>query len=360
MNKILPLVLLTLIAVFIIGGCGTSPVSPPGPSSSSSWEALAGGMDNPVSAIGFDKDGFLYAGGSFIKAGGVTVNYIAKWDGTKWVSMAGGTNGVVNSIATDNLGNVFAGGSFTSAGGVAVKNFARWSALTSTWDPIGDPGGQVNRIFLLGPNMYILVDGKNYIQKWDGSAWQKEATDLDSPIFDIVVTVPGDIYIGGAMLNDMTGTSLNKIAVWNGSAWQALAGGADNYVHRVALSGSSLYAGGVFSSIGGTAAARIAKWNGSAWQALGAGVDNGVYALAVDPSGSLYAGGMFNTAGTVEAKKIAKWDGSSWTEVGGGFDTNTDQNKVNSIAFDASGKVYAAGDFYKAGGVTVNFIARQK
>ena len=35
-----------------------------------------------------------------------------------------------------------------------------------------------------------------------------------------------------------------------------------------------------------------------------------VYALAVDASGTLYAGGDFTTAGGVSANYIAKWDGS--------------------------------------------------
>ena len=358
-------VFICLVIVALLAGCGQSPVastsgSSSGISISSSWEALAGGMDNPVSSIAFDKDGVLYAGGSFVKAGGVSVNYIAKWDGSKWVSLAGGTNGVVNTIAADNLGNVYAGGNFTVAGGVSVKYFARWSTLTATWDPIGDPGGQITKIFLVGPNIYVLVDGVRYVKKWDGTAWQKEASDLDGPINDIAVSSTGIMYIGGAMLNDMTGTNLNKIAVWKGSSWEALAGGANDYVHRVMLSGSSLYAGGAFSSIGGIPASRIARWSGSTWEAMGSGVDNSIYAFAADSSGKIYAGGMFNSAGGVEAKKLAKWDGTSWSEVGGGFDEKTDTNKVNCIAFDPSGKLYVAGDFYKAGGLTVNYIAKLK
>ena len=363
MNKLLVVIL--LICVAFLAGCGQSPVASTsggssGGATAGSWEALAGGMDKPVSSIAFDKDGVLYAGGSFVKAGGVSVNYVTKWDGSKWVSLAGGTNGVVNTIAADNLGNVYAGGNFTVAGGVAVKNFARWSTLTSTWDPIGDPGGQVTKIFLLGPHIYVIVDGANYIKKWDGSAWQKEAGEFDSPVYDFAVSSTGTIYAGGAMLNDMTGTNLNKIAVWKGSSWEALAGGANDYVNRVMLSGSNLYAGGAFTSIGGIPAAKIAKWTGSTWEAMGSGVDNSVYALTADAAGNIYAGGMFDNAGSVEAKKLAKWDGTSWSEVGGGFDEKTDSNKVNCIAFDSSGKLYVAGDFYKAGGLTVNYIAKLK
>ena len=44
-----------------------------------------------------------------------------------------------------------------------------------------------------------------------------------------------------------------------------------------------------------------------------------VYALAVDASGNLYAGGDFTTAGGVSANRIAKWDGSSWSALGSGM-----------------------------------------
>ena len=49
------------------------------------------------------------------------------------------------------------------------------------------------------------------------------------------------------------------------------------------------------------------------------GVDGIVNALAFDASGNLYAGGDFTTAGGVSANSIAKWDGSSWSALGSGM-----------------------------------------
>ncbi len=40
-------------------------------------------------------------------------------------------------------------------------------------------------------------------------------------------------------------------------------------------------------------------------------MNNNVYALAFDASGTLYAGGDFSIAGDVSANNIAKWDGSA-------------------------------------------------
>ncbi|MEB3214320.1 MAG: hypothetical protein VKL39_23425, partial [Leptolyngbyaceae bacterium] len=88
-----------------------------------------------VSALAFDNDGNLYAGGSFTVAGGITVNRIAKWDGSSWSALGSGVNiGVnnsVNALAFDNNGNLYAGGSFTVAGGITVNRIAKWDG--SSW-----------------------------------------------------------------------------------------------------------------------------------------------------------------------------------------------------------------------------------
>ena len=51
------------------------------------WEVInpsMPGVDGEVNALAVDASGNLYAGGDFATAGGVTVNRIAKWDGTSW------------------------------------------------------------------------------------------------------------------------------------------------------------------------------------------------------------------------------------------------------------------------------------
>ena len=52
-----------------------TPVPPPEPE----WSALGSGTNNNVFVLACDSTGNVYAGGSFITAGGVTVNNVAKW-----------------------------------------------------------------------------------------------------------------------------------------------------------------------------------------------------------------------------------------------------------------------------------------
>lgn len=102
------------------------------------WSAMANGasvgMNNPVLALTLDTQGRLYAGGSFTTAGGVTTNYIAKWNGTSWSGLGSGMNSNVLSLALGPDGTLYAGGNFTSAGGVSVYTIARWS--NGAWLPM--------------------------------------------------------------------------------------------------------------------------------------------------------------------------------------------------------------------------------
>jgi len=92
-------------------------------------------MDSVVFALALGIDGMLYAGGSFTTAGGVTVNRIAKWDGTAWSALGTGMDNDISCIAIASDGTLYAGGNFTTAGGVnlndgaALWNGYRWVGL---------------------------------------------------------------------------------------------------------------------------------------------------------------------------------------------------------------------------------------
>ena len=55
------------------------------------WSALGSGMDDGVGSLAVDSNGYLYAGGDFATAGGVTANHIARWDGFAWSALGSGT-----------------------------------------------------------------------------------------------------------------------------------------------------------------------------------------------------------------------------------------------------------------------------
>jgi murein DD-endopeptidase MepM/ murein hydrolase activator NlpD len=308
----------------------------------SSWSPLGAGMtvgstatDNPmVRALSVFDDGTgaaLYAGGSFITAGGATANNIAKWDGSMWAPLGTGVSWPVNALAVFDDGGgpaLYAGGVFTTAGGVSAKSIARWDG--STWSPLGS--------------------GLEY------SVWALTVFDDGA----------GPALYAGGRFFTAGGLTANKVAKWDGSTWTPLGSGigtSDATVNALSVfddgNGPALYAGGNFTTAGGVSASSIAKWDGTSWSALGTGMNNWVYALTVFDDGggpALYAGGYFTSAGGVSANRIAKWDGTSWSPlgsdvVGGVF--------ALSVFDDGAGSaLYAQGAFGVAGGVSANNIAR--
>jgi len=47
------------------------------------WSAVGGGTNGDVYSLAV-YNGELYAGGTFNMAGGISANYIARWNGTSW------------------------------------------------------------------------------------------------------------------------------------------------------------------------------------------------------------------------------------------------------------------------------------
>lgn len=74
-------------------------------------------------------NGFLYAGGHFSEAGGVSANNIARYDGT-WYALGNGTDGTVTALLEYNQ-SLMVAGAFNQAGGITVGRIARWTTCAA-------------------------------------------------------------------------------------------------------------------------------------------------------------------------------------------------------------------------------------
>ncbi len=187
----------SLYACGFFASAGSASVSNIARWDGTAWSDVAGGVDGTIEASVVFDDGSgpaLYVAGSFLNAGGVSVNRIAKWDGTTWSALGIGCNGTVSSLLVhdDGLGSgpaLYAGGAFTTAGGVSVNRIARWDG--STWSALQggmtrasgltgtvtvrslaslrERGGRV----LVAGGSFELADGVrvNSIARWDGTSW---------------------------------------------------------------------------------------------------------------------------------------------------------------------------------------------
>ena len=333
----------------------------------SSWLALGSGMDAPVDALVVSGTN-VFVGGYFTTAGGVTANNIAQWNGTSWSALGSGITGssvlgngpAVYALAVSGT-NLFAGGPFTTAGGVTVNNIARWNG--SSWSALGSGvddwvealAVSSNQLFAGGYFTNAGGASANYIALWDGASWSAlgsgisgRGTEGRGPGVFALAVLGNNLIVGGEFTN-AGGTSASCIAQWNGNSWSALGSGISGDVDALAVSGTNLFAGGAFSTAGGESYG-IVEWNGSSWSALSTGAV-GVLALAAT-GGNLFVGGNFSQAGGVSAMGIAQWNGSSWLGSGPGL------NGSASALAVLGNNLVAGGDFTTAGGLSANHVAK--
>jgi formylglycine-generating enzyme required for sulfatase activity len=339
----------------LVYGSDQSFTTAPHPFTDANWVSLGAGMIDHVMVLAVSGTN-LYAGGWFTTAGGLTVNRIAKWDGSAWSALGSGMmNRDVLAAAVFALAvsgtDLYAGGQFTTAGGVPANNIAKWDG--SAWSPLGSgitDDYDVEALAVSGTNTYAGgffpsaggVPATN-IAKWNGSAWSALGSGMNYAGDVWALAVSGTNLYAGGPFTTAGGVAANFIAKWDGRAWSALGSGMNNSVVALAVSGNNLYAGGKFTMAGSVPANHVAKWDGNAWSALGSGVDDYVNALAVSGT-DLYAGGWFTTAGGVPANYIAKWDGRAWSALGSGMD-----GVVEALAADGAGHLFVAGGFTYAG-----------
>ena len=330
------------------------------------WSPLGSGMNGFVMALTVYNNE-LIAGGYFTTAGGVSANYIAKWNGTTWSplgnGLGGGSNTVVGALIIYN-NELIACGKFTTTGGVSANNIAKWNG--TTWSPLGSgTNNEVDALTVYNSELiaagYFTIaggDSAKRIAKWNGTTWSPLGSGMSSLVWALSV-YNNELIVGG----DFTtagGVSAVRIAKWNGTIWSPLGSGMSSSVRAFTIyppQTGELIAGGGFSTAGGVTVNNIAKWNGTTWSPLGSGMggfNKLVLGLIVYPlqAGELIVGGYFTTAGGVSVNNVAKWNGTTWSPLGDGVN-----DRVRPFTI-YNNELIVGGLFTSAGGVSANYIAK--
>lgn len=247
------------------------------------------------------------------------------------------------------------GTSLLAASAFATPGDENWD------DAFGVPGAQqlVQDAVTLAGDLIIAGDfqavggvAARGVARWDGTQWSPLGDGLDDGVYALVVW-NGDLYAGGGFSGGL--------ARWDGASWAVVDGGVDGYVESLAVWNDDLVVAGSFSAVGGgdVVANNVAVYDGAGWNDLAAGTNGPVNDAAVF-GGSLHVCGQFDFAGSTFAANVARWNGASWAALSGGLrDAANDPFEAYGSALAVhGGQLVVAGQFARAGGVTVDGVAR--
>jgi hypothetical protein len=321
-----------------VGGLFQTPHSRIARWNNGTWEHVGGGVNNAVrtlKVLDLGSGPSLYVGGDFtIVDGWLQAERIARWDGLSWHSLGNLAGGLVTTRAITTFDDgtgiaLYAGGSFITADTVTVNRVAKWDG--SQWFALAD--GLNNHVYDLagfddgtGPALYAVgtftaSGGGTPISrfaKWDGQQWSQAGGGLGSS--GLVMRVYDDgsgeaLFIGGAFTTAGP-IAASRIARWDGQQWSALGAGVNNMVNALTAfddgSGTALYAAGLFNQADGNPVQFAARWDGASWSALNGGPNGGLMAATVFEYGSapaLVVGGSFLQVNGQPANRIAAWMG---------------------------------------------------
>ncbi|MCA8952950.1 MAG: hypothetical protein KDE27_25795 [Planctomycetes bacterium] len=416
------------------------------------WHPLGTGLSDIVYALQVMPNGDLVATGRFLTAGALAVSRIARWDGTAWAPLGAGLGGSGgkrgNTLMLLPGGDLLVGGYFTSAGAVSVNGLARWDG--TAWSAVGGASGAGGEVFglardgsgglIVGGLLTIWVAGTQIhsIARWDGTSWAAIGS-VSRPVHAVAVANNGDIFAGTRIetstippvttalgiarydgvawrrLNagwaarvqdvaatrdgglvavgdglDITGGGSHQVARWNGSTWTGLGNGPsgrvwrvlERYTGQIVVGGDELevWNGATWSLLGPTSPqgvgamlespngdlvvavggsfGRVLRWSGSGWSQLGPTMHGSIRCLATLPNGDLVAGGDFDAIGGVPFRGIARWRGAGWQDMDQGVQFNPSFGGVWSLATRPNGDLIVGGQFFVAGSVAVDNVAR--
>lgn len=342
-------------------------------SSSGAWSELGiDGLNGAVHAIAEHPSGWIFVGGAFTNAGGISgADRIAKYNpwSNEWAAVVAGCNNIVKALAVDASGNLYAGGSFTDLGGVAaadrIAKITNPASSSPTVAALGSgiANGSVNAIGIQPNTGHLYVGGSfvnaggvgsaNKVAKWDGSAWSALGFGLNNDVHAIDFSINNTPYIGGEFTGAVSSGIGNYFVYWNGTVFVRPIPYEPNGPVRAFkyVNGVGLYIGGDFTEVRSVSSIvpgsrHLVLWNGTIYRGLSAGPDGKVLALCYDPrTRNLYAGGLFTSAGWLPTTdKVAIWQQGVWSAIDADLPVYSG-NQVNALFVSRFGMLYIGGVF---------------
>ena len=185
------------------------------------WSGLPGSSIIPndvtsIAAMGSD----LYIGSGSTTAD--NPNYLLKFDGTNWTGLSIGFGGHgITSLAV--LGtDLYVTGAFPSIGGLTVNRIAKWNG--SSWSALGSglPGNSsLVKVVVMGSDVIAFGDFTSpfgRIARWNGSAWSPLGNGISGGTPTGAAVGGGNLWVGGSFTS--AGCNLSAyLARWRETVW---------------------------------------------------------------------------------------------------------------------------------------------
>jgi trimeric autotransporter adhesin len=203
------------------------------------WQSIGGtGANGYVECFYIDSiNNHLYVGGQFYTMAGVTVNKIAKFDGSTWSTLGNGVSqkfgDVVERIFNFN-GELIIGGRFDSIGNMRVNGVARWDG--SQWQPMGHGIMGIQNPYIHDFEVYhgMLYCTGTFdsvanaralnIARWNGMEWEPVDKGVYSNLiggraYDLKIINDQLVVCGEFGQMGSSGALCGNVAAWNDSSW---------------------------------------------------------------------------------------------------------------------------------------------
>jgi len=243
---------------------------------------------------------------------------------------------------------------------------AQWSTVCGSGDGMVVNLARYNGdVYACGFFTEICSTNARYIARWDGSNWNPLDTGLSDAGHNIEV-IDSELYVAQYKRS----IDSNWVLKWDGSHFIRIGEGVyltnpnvatskTANLYDVAKFNGNIIASGEFDVVGNKPISGIMQWTGSQWDSLGSGLSGSIdgsgimypHQLLVYNS-NLYVVGNFLKAGGITVNGVARWDGTQWHAMGAGF--NSDVYAVGII----NNEIYAGGEFTQSGATILQGIAR--
>lgn len=321
----------------------------------------------------------LYVTGSFSAIGGQTSRRIAAWDGESWIGInpqplsPDAPQPSIHAMAEFN-GDLIVGGQIAEIGGVTVNNLARFDG--SQWHPLdngtSDGVNGIVRALQVFQDHLIVAGGfseaggepANRVAAWDGVAWGGLAVannSFDGPILTLALVndqlAAGGEFSGGLAFFGSSGSWAPASDLFNLRVIQDV-GFLTALDHLLVVSGTSIFD----TAPVGEATVFLYHPLGF-WTAAGERFQRRLFDFVAGTpvsffgfGNTLLAGGYRMWAPNLKDTAVySYWDGQSWR--GADFITEPGYTRAHQF-IEFQDELYFAGSFLTVNGQTFNGLAR--